>query len=152
PPRSTPRPSYTPPRRPSYTPPRSTPRPSYTPPRSTPRPSYAPPRSTPRSTPRPSYTPPRTTPRPSSTPPQGSARVRRSSPGAAHGGQALPRVAGRRWLRGTHGNAGRIPGEVAEALRGRRFKNFDGLRRAIWKRIAADPELRKAFAFDDRNL
>jgi hypothetical protein len=48
-------------------------------------------------------------------------------------------------LRGTHGNAGTIPGQVADALRGRTFNSFDEFRGAFWQAVAADPALAGQF-------
>lgn len=40
-----------------------------------------------------------------------------------------------------HGNAGLIPGQIAEQLRGRAFASFDDFRSAFWMAVANDPVL-----------
>jgi len=54
-------------------------------------------------------------------------------------------VKGDRWLRGSHGNAGFVPAQIAQRLTGRQFKNFDAFREAFWREVAADANLSKAF-------
>ncbi|MET8469899.1 putative T7SS-secreted protein [Streptomyces sp. NPDC006422] len=73
-----------------------------------------------------------------------SARQLRNTPGAATGGGSLPDVNGQ-WLRGSEGNAGRIPGQVARELQGMDFKNFDHFREAFWKKISQHDELASQF-------
>ncbi len=41
---------------------------------------------------------------------------------------------------------------IADKLRGREFNSFDAFRRALWKAVAADPELSKQFESDDIKL
>jgi len=41
-----------------------------------------------------------------------------------------------RMLRGTHGNAGVIPKQIADQLRGREFASFDEFRSALWRLVA----------------
>ncbi|WP_280137086.1 RHS repeat-associated core domain-containing protein [Methylobacterium indicum] len=53
---------------------------------------------------------------------------------------------GNKWLRGTSGNAGKTPKQVADQLRGKSFKNFDEYRSAYWKAVAATPELANQFS------
>ncbi len=72
---------------------------------------------------------------------------RRYLPGAASHGGSLPRVEqGDTWLKGTQGNAGKVPAQVAEKLAGREFKTFDEFRSAFWKEVADDPVLSQEFA------
>ena len=67
----------------------------------------------------------------------------RKLPGVVKGvGKAIQ---GDRWLRGSHGNAGFVPAQIAQRLAGRNFKNFDKFREAFWKEVAADPNLSKSF-------
>jgi hypothetical protein len=94
-----------------------------------------------------------------------SAQERRTTPGRAWGGEHLP-VAKEGWMRGTDQNAGKIPRQVADKLRGQEFGSFNWKKRAdgkmrkdpnglagrVWKEIAANPELAKEFAYDKRNL
>ncbi|WP_405798062.1 DUF6531 domain-containing protein [Streptomyces sp. NBC_01506] len=69
----------------------------------------------------------------------------RNSPGATTGGSQLRDVTGT-WLRGSAGNAGRIPGQVARALQGREFNTFNDFRRAFWREVADAPELARQFS------
>ncbi|WP_067651608.1 putative T7SS-secreted protein [Nocardia harenae] len=70
----------------------------------------------------------------------------RNQPGTATGGENLPHVQpGEQWLRGTHGNAGRIPGQIADVLRGQHFENFREFREAFWRAVSEHPELRDQF-------
>lgn len=77
-------------------------------------------------------------------------RDRRDDPGVAIGvGPAVSGV----WL----GKAAReqgapIPLQIADQLRWQEFRNFHGFRRALWKAIAADPELRTQFTPIDLHL
>ena len=83
----------------------------------------------------------------------------RSFPGVAQGGEKLEQIAGT-WLRGTEGNFGRIPKQVAERLRGRRFMKFsepveagtDNFKSAFWKEVANDPDLASEFSYNPRNI
>ena len=68
----------------------------------------------------------------------------RALEGTAEGGKSLSRITGR-WLRGTAGNAGLIPGQVAEKLRGRTFRDFDDFRQTLWKEVAKDAKLAEQF-------
>ncbi|MET8949134.1 RHS repeat-associated core domain-containing protein, partial [Streptomyces sp. NPDC004542] len=74
-----------------------------------------------------------------------SATELRNSPGAATGGFSLPSVSGK-WLRGSEGNAGRIPGQVAKALHGREFSSFNDFRKAFWEQVSKHPELAGQFS------
>ena len=73
----------------------------------------------------------------------------RYQPGVATQDTPLPPVTGP-WLRGTEGNAGLIPGQVAEKLQGRSFSDFGEFRSAFWKATADVPEL--AAQFSNQNL
>ncbi|MEU9447308.1 DUF6531 domain-containing protein [Streptomyces sp. NPDC048277] len=73
-----------------------------------------------------------------------SATELRNSPGMVTGGDRLPDITGK-WLRGSHGNAGRIPGQVARGLQGREFKSFDHFRAAFWEEVSKNPELAGQF-------
>ncbi|MDI3390734.1 RHS repeat-associated core domain-containing protein [Streptomyces sp. B-S-A8] len=68
----------------------------------------------------------------------------RNSPGVVTGGDSLPNVEGQ-WLRGSEGNAGRVPGQVAEGLQGREFESFDKFRKAFWEEVSRHPELAGQF-------
>lgn len=69
----------------------------------------------------------------------------RNTAGTAAGGENLPEVTGP-WLRGSEGNAGRIPGQIADNLRGQSFKSFDDFREAFWKEVGKDPDLSAQFS------
>ncbi|MGQ4389579.1 DUF6531 domain-containing protein [Streptomyces sp. SAS_270] len=68
----------------------------------------------------------------------------RNSPGMTTGGDRLPDISGK-WLRGSEGNAGRIPGQVARGLQGREFKSFNHFREAFWEEVSKHPELAGQF-------
>lgn len=88
---------------------------------------------------------------PRALPPPRLAKDLRNSPGVVTGGSGLPDVEGR-WLRGSHGNAGRIPGQVARALLGQHFTSFDKFREAFWKSVSSDPSLASQFDASGRTL
>ncbi len=70
----------------------------------------------------------------------------RAAPGAATGGNRLPRLgAGDDWLRATGGEVGLIPGQVAERLRGRQFNNWGEFQQAFWEEVGRDPVLSRQF-------
>ena len=75
----------------------------------------------------------------------GTATDARNSPGVATGGENLPAVTGP-WLRGSNGNAGRIPGQIADQLRGQSFKNWGDFREAFWKAVGNDSHLSSQFS------
>lgn len=79
------------------------------------------------------------------------AKALRNSPGMVTGGDLLPNITGK-WLRGSHGNAGNVPGQVASKLHGSEFKNFDAFRSAFWKSVADTPELASQFNAGNRAL
>jgi len=71
----------------------------------------------------------------------------RNAPGAVVGGQNISRVtATGTWFRGTHGSFAKVPGQVADALRGRRFNSFNDFRSAFWKATANDADLAAHFS------
>ncbi len=75
--------------------------------------------------------------------------ARRAEPGVASHGGNLPTIGqGDTWLRGTSGNAGRVPSQVAEQMAGKRFNNFDEFRQEFWRTAANDPNLRRQFGAD----
>lgn len=53
-----------------------------------------------------------------------------------------------RWIRGTQGNAGRVPESVAAQLRGRSFASREEFRKTFWKAVADDPALVGQFGPD----
>lgn len=53
---------------------------------------------------------------------------------------------GSKWLKGSHGNAGLFPKQIADKLRDRNFKNFDDFREAFWQEVGKDPNLSKQFS------
>jgi RHS repeat-associated protein len=69
----------------------------------------------------------------------------RNQPGTPSGGHHLRDVSGK-WLRGSHGNAGRIPGQIARQLEGQQFNSFDDFRKAFWKAVGNDPQLSAQFS------
>lgn len=69
----------------------------------------------------------------------------RGTPGLATGGTSLPRITGQ-WLRGSAGNAGRIPGQVGEVLSGRTFQSMGEFRSEFWRAVAKDPVLSRQFS------
>ncbi|MBM7789143.1 RHS repeat-associated core domain-containing protein [Tenggerimyces flavus] len=50
------------------------------------------------------------------------------------------------WLRGTHGNAGRVPDSVNTALSGRKFNSWKEFRGEFWRAVSADPALAGQFS------
>lgn len=74
------------------------------------------------------------------------AKQLRNSPGRSYSNGGLPLIEeGEKWLLGSHGNAGKVPKQVADKLSGRLFKNFGEFREAFWKEVAADPILSMSF-------
>jgi hypothetical protein len=72
-------------------------------------------------------------------------------PGIATGaGTTL--TAGRNWMRGQAGNAGVFPRQIADKLRGMRFRDFDEFRETFWKEVAKDEELARQFTTSNRTL
>ena len=77
--------------------------------------------------------------------------VLRRSAGTAISGGNLRNVTGQ-WLRGSNGVAGRIPGQIAEALNGRTFNSFDEFRSELWRSVANDPALANQFSTSNQRL
>jgi hypothetical protein len=50
-----------------------------------------------------------------------------------------------KWMRGTEGNAGLFPKQIADKLKGKQFQNFDEFRSEFWKAVADDPDLAGQF-------
>lgn len=75
----------------------------------------------------------------------------RNQPGDARASGPLNRIEGT-WLRGTQGNAGQFPAQVAEKLAGRQFENFGEFRAAFWRAVADTPELAAQFSPGNRAL
>lgn len=73
----------------------------------------------------------------------------RNSPGAVTGGALLGDVSGK-WIRGSSGNAGKIPGQVVKGLQGRKFANFGKFREAFWEEVAGVPSLANQFSKANR--
>ncbi|MFB4283919.1 DNRLRE domain-containing protein [Nonomuraea sp. MTCD27] len=72
------------------------------------------------------------------------AETQKNTPGVAIGGYRTKEITGN-WMRGSHGNAGAIPRQVADKLRGREFESWRKFREAFWKAVADTPELLKQF-------
>ena len=72
----------------------------------------------------------------------------RSVPGEAVGGEKLPVIVdGSTMFLGYEQKiVSKVPGQVAEAMRGKEFKNWDHFRREFWKTMAADPQMQKRFS------
>lgn len=82
---------------------------------------------------------------------------RNKTSGYASGGENLPYIStGTRWFYDVGDfSYAPIPKQVADALRGRKFNNFDGFRQAIWKTISRNPTLIAAGNFqanDESNM
>jgi hypothetical protein len=77
-------------------------------------------------------------------------RDRRDDPGVATGvGQVVSGV----WLgEAARGEGAPVPSRIADQLRLQEFRNFHGFRRAFWKAVAADAELRSQFTPIDLHL
>lgn len=76
-----------------------------------------------------------------------SAKELRQSPGVASVSRPLPDTP-KTMMRGTEGNAGLVPKEVADRLKGKEYSNFDEFRSDFWK---ATSETRYAGEFSDVN-
>jgi RHS repeat-associated protein len=72
-----------------------------------------------------------------------SATELRNTPGAAGGNGANM---GGTWLRGSAGNAGAFPGQIADRLRGRQFDSFNDFRTAFWTEVGNDSSLSSGFS------
>ena len=66
----------------------------------------------------------------------------RSSPGKIIG---KGKNVARKWLRGSHGNAGQFPKQIADKLQNIEFRSFDHFREEFWKAVASDKELASGF-------
>jgi hypothetical protein len=65
--------------------------------------------------------------------------------GRARGGKNLPAITGE-WLHGSRGRLGSLfPGQIAQKMRGIRFRNWKHFRETFWRFVADDPELSKGF-------
>lgn len=85
--------------------------------------------------------------------PSATGSARRLEAGVVSHDGSLPRIdAGQTWLRGTDGNAGRVPAQIAEKLNGRSFRNFREFRSEFWKAAASDPVLSAQFSPSNRTL
>ncbi|WP_373311786.1 hypothetical protein [Catellatospora chokoriensis] len=73
-----------------------------------------------------------------------SATELRNTPGVA-GGNGAP-MGGGNWLRGSHGNAGVFPSQVADRLRGQSFDTFGDFREAFWREVGSDADLSAGFS------
>ena len=58
----------------------------------------------------------------------------RNSAGVVTGGENLSNA--KRMMHGSQGNAGVIPKEIADKMRGRRYSSFDAFREDFWKMVA----------------
>lgn len=65
----------------------------------------------------------------------------RNTPGRASGGTNLPEIRDGNWLKGTHGNVGNVPGQVAKGLNGKNFNDFNEFRKAFWKEVSKHPDV-----------
>ncbi|MEV0016959.1 hypothetical protein [Streptomyces tendae] len=52
--------------------------------------------------------------------------------------------------KGSSGNAGKVPGQVAQQLQGREFKNFNRFREAFWEEVSKVPSLAGQFSKSNR--
>ena len=78
--------------------------------------------------------------------PSSSGSARRLEPGVASHGGGLPTIRdGEAWLRGSAGNAAKIPQQIADKLAGQKFSDFNQFRAAFWKAAADDPAISKQF-------
>jgi hypothetical protein len=75
----------------------------------------------------------------------------RNSAGVASGGSRLP-TNPKTILRGTEGNAGVIPREIAERLTGRRYASFKSFRETFWRTVADSPYAAEFQRINVRNL
>ncbi len=74
-------------------------------------------------------------------------------PGVASFDGSLPKASSRpNWVRGSEGNAAKIPAEIAEKLAGREFKSFDRFREAFWLEVSKNPKLSGEFNAANRKL
>jgi hypothetical protein len=79
------------------------------------------------------------------------AALRRASPGVAFGAGGLSDVTGV-WLRGTSGNVGLMPGQIARKLEGRQFTSFADFRQKFWLAVGEDEALLSQFTKSNQAL
>ncbi|HBN22456.1 MAG TPA: hypothetical protein DD412_04390, partial [Holosporales bacterium] len=78
---------------------------------------------------------------------------RRYLPGVASFDGTLPKASSfPNWIRGSEGNAAKVPWEVANKLAGREFKTFDQFREALWLEVSKNPTLIQGFSAKNRKL
>ncbi len=78
--------------------------------------------------------------------PSTSGSARRLESGVASHGGGLPTIRdGEAWLRGSAGNAAKVPQQIADKLAGQKFSDFNQFRAAFWKAAADDPAISKQF-------
>lgn len=65
-------------------------------------------------------------------------------------GSAGLSAAGRSWLKGSHGNAGRVPPAIREAMGGVSYGSWAEFRGAFWKAVAGNDELAGQFSKSNR--
>jgi hypothetical protein len=76
----------------------------------------------------------------------------RNSAGVAKDNSAIRQIKGT-WLRGSEGNAGLFPKQVAEKMSGKEFRNFSHFRKEFWKTVEQTPDLARQFQERDlRNM
>lgn len=81
-----------------------------------------------------------------SLPPPVTAALKRASAGTPWGTKGLKYIKdGDKWLKGSHGNAGLFPKQIAEKMQGKTFKDFNEFREVFWKEVANDLVLSKGF-------
>jgi hypothetical protein len=74
-----------------------------------------------------------------------SSTEKRNTPGIATGGENLSVVTGK-WLKGSEGNVGIVPKQIADKLRGKKFSNFDKLRNEFWIAVSQESVLADQFS------
>jgi hypothetical protein len=74
-----------------------------------------------------------------------SSTEKRNTPGIATGGENLSVVTGK-WLKGSEGNVGIVPKQIADKLRGKKFSSFDKLRNEFWLAISQESILADQFS------
>lgn len=84
---------------------------------------------------------------------KGRLSARRNLSGVASTGGDLPLIKeGDRWPRGSQGNAGKVPKQVADKLAGKKFSSFNHFRKSFWTEVGNDPALSKQFNPGNRAL
>jgi hypothetical protein len=74
-----------------------------------------------------------------------SSTEKRNTPGIATGGENLA-VVNDKWLRGSEGNVGIVPKQIADKLRGKKFSSFDAFRGEFWKSVSQESTLASQFS------